>query len=221
MNIVYLIIELLICFSVITYLYKKYSYNGLYVYSTTSLVLSNLMSLKTIDIFDFTLNLGLVPFVSLFIVANIIVQKKGIEEIKNLIIVLLITSVLSYIILLLVSKMDSSIINQWTSASYDNIFINSPRIYFANIVTMLYMLYLNSLLYYYLKKEKNKIWISNIVSTVIIHFFATIVFISLAYAITTKIDKIIGMLLIRYILSIVIGLFGTIIIYINNNIKEK
>ena len=117
--------------------------------------------------------------------------------------------------------MDSSIINQWTSASYDNIFINSPKIYFANIVTMLYMLYLNSILYYYLKKEKNKIWISNIVSTVIIHFFATIVFISLAYAITTKIDKIIGMLLIRYILSIVIGLFGTIIIYINNNIKEK
>ena len=103
----------------------------------------------------------------------------------------------------------------------DNIFINSPKIYFANIVTMLYMLYLNSILYYYLKKEKNKIWISNIVSTVIIHFFATIVFISLAYAITTKIDKIIGMLLIRYILSIVIGLFGTIIIYINNNIKEK
>ena len=90
MNIVYLIIELLICFSVITYLYKKYSYNGLYVYATTSLVLSNLMSLKTIDIFDFTLNLGLVPFVSLFIVANIIVQKKGIEEIKNLIIVLII-----------------------------------------------------------------------------------------------------------------------------------
>lgn len=221
MNIVYLIIELLICFSAITYNYKKYSYNGLYVYATTSLILSCLMSLKTIDIFNFTLNLGLIPFISLFIVANIIVQKKGIEEIKNLIIVLLITSVLSYIILLLVSKMDSSIINQWTSASYDNIFINSPRIYFANIVTMLYMLYLNSLLYYYLKKEKNKIWISNIVSTVIIHFFATIVFILLAYAITTKIDKIIGMLLIRYMLSIVIGLFGTIIIYINNNIKEK
>jgi uncharacterized integral membrane protein (TIGR00697 family) len=180
-----------------------------------------MMSLKTVDIFDFTVNLGIVPFISIFTVSNIIIQKKGILEVKNFILNILLTSTLAYIILLLVSKMDSSSINLFASKSFDNIFINSARIYFANIVTMLYMLYFNSILYYYLKKEKNKIWISNSISTIIIQFFATIIFVLLSYAITTDIKEIIEMMLIRYILSIIISLLATVTIYINNSTKEK
>jgi len=221
MNIMYLTIELIICYLAITYLYKKYQYNGLYSYAITAFIISNIMSLKTIEIFNFELNLGLIPFVSVFIASNIIIQKKGKEEIKNLIISILLTSTLSYIILLLVSKMDSSIIKLFSNVSYDNIFIKSGRMFFANIVTMLYMLYFNSNLYYYLKREKNKIWISNIISIIIIQFFSTIIFILLGYAITTEITKILEMMLIRYALSIIIGILGTIIIYINNNTKEK
>ena len=221
MNIMYLAIEVIICFVMITLLNKKYNLNGLYTYATITFILSNLMSLKTVEILGYTINLGIVPFVSIFIVSNIILQKKGMEETKKLILNLLLTSTLSYIILLLVSKIDSSIINLFTNKSYDNIFLGSSRIYFANIVTMLYMLYFNSILYYYLKKEKNKIWISNIITTIIIQFFATIIFILLSYAITTEINQIISRMLIRYALSIMIGVLGTIIIYINNKIKEK
>ena len=221
MTLIYLLIELVLCYTVIIYLYKKYQYNGMHAYATIAFIISNLMSLKTVEIFGFDLNLGIIPFISVFIVSNIIIQKKGKEENKNLIINILLTSTISYIILLLVSKMDSSIIKQFSNASFDNIFINSARMYFSNIVTMLYMLYFNSSLYYYLKKEKNKIWISNIVSTIIIQFFSTIIFILLRYAITTDITKILEMMLIRYALSIIIGISGTIIVYINNNIKEK
>lgn len=221
MNAIYLLIEFLICYISIIFLFKKYEYNGLYSYIIVAFILSNLMSLKTIDLYNFTMNLGIIPFISIFIASNIIVQKKGTEEIKKIIILLLFTSIVSYSILFLVSKMDSSLINLWTSASYDNIFVNSPRIYFANIVTMLYMLYFNSLLYYYLKKEKNKIWISNLVSTIIIQFFTTIIFILLSYAITTDIAKIIEMILIRYLISIIIGILGTIVVYICNKVKDK
>ena len=105
--------------------------------------------------------------------------------------------------------------------SFDNIFIDSARLYFANIVTTLYMLFLNSKLYYYLKKEKNKIIISNIFSSVIVQFLATIIFILLAYAITTPMTDIIAKMIIRYIISLIVMFLGTIVIYITNNIKEN
>lgn len=221
MNSIYLIIELIVCSISIIYLYKKYQYNGLYTYAIIAFILSNLMSLKEIELFGFTLNLGIIPYISIFTAGNIVVQKKGMEEIKRFILTLLLTSTLAYAILFLVSKMDSSPINLWTNISYNNIWINSPRIYFANIVTMLYMLYFNSMLYYYLKKEKNKIWISNVISTIIIQFFTSIIFILLGYAITTGINQIVEMMLIRYVLSIIIGIVGTMTIYIINMIKEK
>ena len=71
------------------------------------------------------------------------------------ILTLLFTIVVSYIIIYLISIMDASIINEYTSVSFDNILEESPRLIFANIVTILYSLILNSKLYYYLKKMKN------------------------------------------------------------------
>ena len=221
MNTTYLVIETLLCFIGLLIIYSKYKTNGLYGYLIMMTVLSNIMSLKTIDLYNFQLNLGLIPFLTLFIVSNIIIQKRGKEEIKKIIVILLSISVTSYLILFLSTKLDSSSINLFTNKSFDNIFMNSSRIFFANIVTMLYMLFLNSNIYYYLKKQKNKIWISNIFSNIIVQFLATIIFVLLAYAITTDLNEIVGRMIIRYIISIIVTIIGTIVIYIANLIKEK
>ena len=220
-NIYILFIEVILCFLLMLIMYKKDNINSLYYYAVIIFILSNLMSLKTIELYDFELNLGIIPFTSIFIASNIIIQKKGPEEIKKLIMILLATSILSYITLYLVSLMNSSNINLFTSASYDNIFIDSPRIYFSNIVTMLYTLFFNSKLYYYLKKEKNQIWLSNIFSNIIIQFISSILFSFLAYAITKEVIDVLKLTMIRYIISLVVCFIGTFIIYITNNIKEK
>ena len=221
MNTIYLIIELVICFIGIILLYAKYKLEGLYSYLIITAIITTIMSLKTIDFYNFSLNIGLIPYITIFIVSNIIIQKKGTEEIKKIILILLTTSTFSYIIILLSCKLESSPINIFMNKSFDNIFIDSARIYFANIVTTLYMLFLNSKLYYYLKKEKNKIIISNIFSSVIVQFLATIIFILLAYAITTPMTDIIAKMIIRYIISLIVMFLGTIVIYITNNIKEN
>ena len=221
MNTIYLIIELVICFIGIILLYAKYKLEGLYSYLIITAIITTIMSLKTIDFYNFSLNLGLIPYISIFIVSNIIIKKKGTEEIKKIILILLTTSTFSYIIILLSCKLESSPINIFMNKSFDNIFIDSARLYFANIVTTLYMLFLNSKLYYYLKKEKNKIIISNIFSSVIVQFLATIIFILLAYAITTPMTDIIAKMIIRYIISLIVMFLGTIVIYITNNIKEN
>ncbi len=214
-------IELITCIIFILFLYKKYTSLGLYIYTIASMILTCLMSLKTITIYDYDLNLGIIPFVTIFIVSNILIQKKGPEEMKTHLLVILSTTILSFIILLLVSIMASSKIALFTNASYDNIFDNSIRLLFASIVTMLYSLILNNKLYFYLKRMKNNIFISNVFSTIIIQFIASILFSIIAYTFVKDTIDIIKLIMVRYLLSLVVGLIGTIPIYITKYIKEQ
>ena len=216
-----LIIEAIICLIMLIVMYKKYKTEGMYIYTIVSLILSFLMSLKIVSVYDYDVNLGIIPLVTVFTSSNIIIQKKGIEETKRFLMTIMATTLISYFIFLLVSYMEPSNINLFTSASYDNIFADSLRIYFANIVTLLYGLLLNNKLYYYLKVMKNNILISNLFSTIIIQFFTSIIFGLVAYVFTYETIDIIKLIMIRYLISLVIGILSTIIIFITKYIKEE
>lgn len=215
-----LAIELLLCTIVQTILYQKYKTTGLYVYIIISLMLASLMSLKTITLYNFDVNLGIIPFVSIFTASNTIIQKNGADAMKKLILTTSATFLIGYGFIYLVQVMDSSNIRLFTNASYDNIFVDSLRMYFANFVTILYSLLLNSKLYYYLKKMKNNILISNLFSTIIIQFLASILFGLIAYAFIKEPLDIIKIIMIRYLISLITGLIGTISIYLTKKVTE-
>ena len=219
-NIILLSIELLICLVTTIILYIKYKEEGIYSYIIIAFILSSIMSLKTINILNFDTNLGIVPFVSIFPAANILIQKKGPEDQKNLIMILLSASLTAFIIMYLGSKLNNSDINLFTSASYDNLFsIDNLRLFFANIVTILYTLLLNSKLYAYLKKTQNNILVSNLFSSIIINFLASILFCIIGYTFIKEPIDIIKFIMIRYLVSLIVGLSGTISIYISKYIK--
>lgn len=219
-NITLLGIELIICLIFILLSYKYLKILGLHIYTVVALILSNMMSLKVITIYNFDVNLGLILFVTIFIATNIMLQKKGQEEVKKNILILILTSIIAYFYFYLVSIMDSSTINLFTNKSYDNIFLDSQRIYFALVTTMLYTTLFNSKLYYYLKRIKNKIWISNLFSSIIIQFLSATLFILLAYTFTKDFIDIVKLIIIRYMISLIVIIFGTIIIYFANLMKE-
>ena len=220
-NINLLCIELAICLITLIIVYKHSKIVGLYAYSIVLFILSNIMSLKTITLQNFDINLGIIPFITVFIASNIIVQKKGPEEVKKFILILIASSVISYFFLYTAKLLNSSNINLFTNVSYNNIFDGSERIYFANIVTMLYALIFNYKLYYYLKRIKNKIWISNLFSSIIINFITAILFPVLAYALIEEPIDIIKLIIIRYLISLIVAIIGTIPIYIANKIETK
>ena len=215
-----LILELILCLTIQTILYKNYKTLGLYTYVIAASLISSLMSLKTINLFNYDINLGIIPFVTIITSSNILIQKKGPDSTKQLILTLSASFLVSYIILYIIHYMTPSNINLFTNASYDNIFVESPRIYFTSFVANLYSLLLNSKLYYYLKKMKNNILISNLFSSVIIQFIASILFGIIAFIFTKDIIDIIKIIMIRYLLSILISLIGTIPIYLTKNITE-
>ncbi len=216
-----LIIELFLCLFTLLFLYKRYGNIGIYTYCIICMILSGIMALKTITLYNYDIPLGIIPFVSLFTASNILIQKNGTAESKNLLLITTISSIISYIIILLASNMKSSNINLFMSASFDNIFSDSLRIYFATFVTTLYSLLINLKLYYYLKKMKNNILISNLFSTIIIHFISSIIFGLIAYTFDKEIIDIIKIIMIRYLVSLCVGIISTIIIYITKFIKIK
>ena len=216
-----LILELIICTVAIIILYKNYHLVGLYAYTIVSIILSCMMSFKMITIYNYDMNLGIIPLVTIFIVANIIIQKIGPEETKKHLLLTVTVLTVSYLILLLIKQMTASKIGLFASASYNNIFDNSLRIIFANIVTILYSLILNNKLYYYLKRMKNSIIISNIFSTIIIQFIASILFGIIAYTFVKEPIDIVKIIMIRYLVSLVVGLAGTLAIITTKYIKEQ
>lgn len=220
-NIALLLTEGMICLSMIIIIYKLYKIEGLYSYAIILFILSNIMSLKIITINNFDINLGIIPFVTVFTIFNIIIQKKGPDEIKKLILTLILTSLIGYIILYLTSLLDSSSIKLFTNESYNNIFNGSQRLYFASIVTMFYSSLINYKLYYYLKKIKNMILVSNLFSTIIIQFLSSIIFPILAYTFIKEPIDIIKIIIIRYMLSLIVSIVGTIPIYITNKMNNK
>lgn len=216
-----LIIEMIICYITLTIIYKFLKKDGLYIYSIIAIILSTILSLKMITIDNFDIPLGIIPFTTIFIANNILIQKEGPNEAKNLILSILFSEIISFFLLILVSYMNSSNINLFTNASYDNILRSSFRIVFANTVTILYTLIINAKLYYYLKRTQNNIIISNVFSTIIIHFLSAIIFSLIAYVFEKEVIDIIKIIVIRYLISLIIGLIGTIPLLITKRTKNE
>ena len=219
-NILLIVAEVLVCYIAILILNKKYKTDGLYVYAIIATFLSCIMSLKQIDLLGATIPIGFGVTTSLIIAGNIITQKRGPEEIKTYIILILVTALISCCFLNMSGLMESSDYNKYANKSYDSIFEYNLRVYLATIISLIASVWLSSKLYYELKKLKNKIFISNIFSIIITELVENLLFVLIAYLFdpgkTDIVFDIIFCIIFRYIIKTIIGLIGTIPIYITN-----
>lgn len=215
-NILLIVAEVIICYISMIILNKKYKTDGLYVYAIIATFLSCIMSLKQIDLLSATVPIGFGVTTSLIIAGNIITQKRGPEEIKTYIVLILVTALVSCCFLNMSGLMKSSDYNLYANKSYDSIFEYNLRVYIANIVAIILCVWLNSKLYYELKKIKNKIIISNVFSIIISELVENIIFVLIAYLFEYEIINIILCIIFRYMIKVIIGLIGTIPIYITN-----
>ena len=182
------------------------------------------MSLKQITILDkIDIPIGFAVTTSLIIAGNIITQKRGPQEIKTYIILILVTALVSCCFLNLSGLMESSDYNKFANKSYDSIFDYNLRIYIAAIISIIIGTWLSSKLYYELKKINNKIVISNVFSIVIAELIENLLFVLIAYLFEPGkediIFDIIFCIIFRYIIKVIIGFVGTIPIYITNKLN--
>lgn len=219
-NIILIFIEMIICYVLLLLLCKKFKTDGIYVYGIIATFISCIMSLKQIELMGVNVPIGFAVTTSLIIAGNMITQKRGPEELKTYLSLVLVTALISCSFLNLSGIIDSSEYNKLSNISYDNIFKYNLRIYLGLTISIIISIYLSSKLYYLLKRLQNKIILSNIFSIIIIELLENILFVFIAYLFEYEPIDLILCLVIRYMIKTVIGLVGTIPIYIANKYKQ-
>lgn len=214
MNIVNLLLILLetILLFVLTYkTYKKYKITGLYFLVILFISISNIFLIKRFEIFTLKLNVGIILNLMIYIISNIIVQKKGPYAVGNIIMIIFISTLFNYVVLTISGIVSPSEYNNHFNMLYNNIFEFNIRTYLASLTSLLIGLTLSSKLYYLIKKEINKVWISNTLTTIIVQLIESIVFIFLMYIFELQISEIIFLIISRYIFRLFIGLLSNIL----------
>ena len=219
-NIILIFIEMIICYVLLLLLCKKFKTVGIYVYGIIATFISCIMSLKQIELMGVNVPIGFAVTTSLIIAGNMITQKRGPEELKTYLSLVLVTALISCSFLNLSGIIDSSEYNKLSNISYDNIFKYNLRIYLGLTISIIISIYLSSKLYYLLKRLQNKIILSNIFSIIIVELLENILFVFIAYLFEYEPIDLILCLVIRYMIKTVIGLIGTITIYIANKYKQ-
>lgn len=219
-NIILIFIEMIICYVLLLLLCKKFKTDGIYVYGIIATFISCIMSLKQIELMGVNVPIGFAVTTSLIIAGNMITQKRGPEELKTYLSLVLVTALISCSFLNSSGIIDSSEYNKLSNISYDNIFKYNLRIYLGLTISIIISIYLSSKLYYLLKRLQNKIILSNIFSIIIVELLENILFVFIAYLFEYEPIDLILCLVIRYMIKTVIGLIGTITIYIANKYKQ-
>lgn len=220
MNYILIIIEVFLSYLTLLLFHKKFKLDGIYYYIVIATILSNIMLLNTIDILTYPISVGFGITSSIVIATIILTHKRGPSELSKLIITIIISSIISYSYLTLSSYMGISDTNKYTNISYSIIFKNNIRIYLANTISLILSIYLSTKLYHTMKQIKNKIWISNIFTAVIVEFIESIIFCVIAYAFSLKVIDLIMVIVIRYVIRTLIECLGTTVIYIDDKIVK-
>ena len=211
MHYIYLLIEIITLFVLMVLFYKFGKKEGLFLYISLMATLLNLFMFKSVDILSFQIDLGIPFIIGIFICSNVIVQRYGIDEVKDIIKSFVIPYVITMFILSLVSLTGGSEYNIITNDSYDNLFsysIDSIRLNIGYLLSISFALWCNAYIYYYIRVNKNKYIFSNIGSLLVVQFIESIIFILITYVGHINITVLFGMLMIRYLFKVIIGTIG-------------
>ena len=218
MNILLLFIELIVLFLVIYYSYKKNKYEGLYILLIMLTLLVGIFSNKEVMIFNLNINYSFIISSIIILITKILIQKKGPEEIKNILLLITFTSIITYILLETSSLLQVSNINKKLSVSYNEVFNLNSRTYLSAVASLILSAYLTSVVYHNIRIIKNKIWLSNALTSIILELIDSTIFCLISYLFKIPFINLIELIVIRYILKLIISLLGTSLIYSVNEI---
>jgi len=223
MNYIYILVEVILVFLLMIISYKIGKKDGLFTYLGFMSAVIGIVTVKSIDIFSFEVNLGLPLLIGIFTCSNIIVQKYGIDEVKDIIKTFIFPYIVTTAILSLTSLVTASEFNTATNNVFDSLFgygLDNVRQLVGLLLSIGLMLWYNSYVYYYIRKNKNKYLFSNIGSMLIIQFIESIIFVLIAYVGTFEVNVIFGMIVIRYLLKVVVGMIGLLPVSFIMNMKS-
>ena len=180
------------------------------------------LTFKSIDILSFQVNVGIIIMMGIFISNNIIIQRYGLDEIKKIIYTFLGGFITPIVVISLANLINSSVDFIDISGLFDTLFsysFENIRVIIANIISIAFMIWYNGIIYYYIRRIKNNLVFSNIGSILIIQFIEAILFVLVAYMGSFQIVEIFGMIVIRYLLKLLVGILGLVPVFTITKMK--
>ncbi|MBQ8193141.1 MAG: VUT family protein [Bacilli bacterium] len=224
MNFVYLLIEVIVIYLLMILFYRFGKKEGLYLYIGLMSSVLAISMFELIDIFSFQIDIVIPLIMGIFICSNIILQRYGLDETNKIIKFFTIPYLAVITTIGFYALIGTSEYTSETGISFNNLFsydLSNFRIVIGYLLSIGLMLWYNSYMYYYIRKNKNKLLFSNIGTTLIIQFVESIIFVVISYFGEFDINVIFSIIIIRYLLKVIMGIIGLIPVNVIIKMKDK
>lgn len=212
MNNLFVVSEMFIMYLLLYVINILFGKKGIMLFIIISVMMFMLFSNSFVNFLGFPLNEGVIIYGTGLFALNLLNQKYGSNYLEKFIYVLIIIVLMGYGVLDLVHGVGISS-NLIDSTYFDKSFVVSFRDCVSVLLAFSVSANFGNYLYYKVKMRKNKIWISNLITTVICGFVDTFIYSLLAYAGGMDIISLVKVIIINSIVKIIVGVLGTVYIY--------
>lgn len=219
MNEIIWILTLVISFGLVLVSYKFIGKTGLYLWIAIATIISNIQTVKLIDLFGFETSLGTILYGSTFLSTDILNLKYGSDSAKKSIIVGFITMI-SMTFFMYVCLLYEPSVNDFSQESLYTIFSVNIRITMASLISFVISQFFDAILFDKLQKKYKKLWLSNNISTLVCQIIDTVTFCFITYYGILNMNAIFEIIFSMYILKFIISLCDTPFIYLSKNMKN-
>ena len=219
MNELLCVITLVISFTFVILSYKFLGKTGLFLWIAIATIVSNIQTVKLVNIFGIESSLGTILYGSTFLATDILNLKYGKKEAKKTILIGFLTMIVMTVFMSLCLKYAPSS-NDFAQQSLTTIFTVNIRITIASLIAFALSQFIDTILFQKLQKKYNKLWLSNNASTMICQIIDTIIFCTITYYGLVDIQVIFQIMISMYVFKFVIALCDTPYIYIANKKKK-
>lgn len=213
------ILTLFISFVTIILCYKYLGKNGLFLWIVVATIVSNIQTVKTINLFGLETSLGTILYGSTFLATDILNFKYGLNESRKTIIYGFLSMIIMTVFMEICLLYEPST-NDFAQESLTTIFLFNVRITIASLIGFGVSQFMDTLIFHKLQKKYSKLWISNNVSTILCQAMDTILFTIITYAGKIEFNAIAEIMLSMYIFKFVIAILDTPFMYIASKIKR-
>lgn len=212
-------LTLILSFTSIILCYKYLGKNGLFLWIIVATLVSNIQTVKTVELFGLETSLGTILYGSTFLATDILNYKYGLKESRKTITYGFLSMIIMTIFMIICLLYQPSV-NDFSQESLSIIFSFNIRITIASLGGFCVSQFMDTLIFHKLQKKYKKLWLSNNASTMFCQIVDTVIFTLITYAGTINLNAIIEIMISMYIFKFFVALLDTPFMYLASKIKK-
>lgn len=219
-NVLLIFINIIVTFSIVVLIEKKFKKEGLYVWAAIALIAANILECQTVGLFKgFTSTCGNVLFASVFLSTDIMSEKYGSKYSKKAI-TLAVAAMVAFTIIMQLGLLFTPDKTDFAHDSMVTLFSLNLRITISSII----MFYISNNLDIFLfekikKKMPSKLWLRNNVATIISNVLENYFFIFFAFVGIYDIPTMLNIATTISVVEMVIAICDTPFLYLSKRLE--